>query len=79
MSDRSAHLDERLTREDFRTLPLDELAARTGLTLPRELSSEQEAYWREKAFEDYALDLENRSEWGNATQATKPPENDPTG
>jgi len=79
MSDRSAHLDERLTREDFRTLPLGELAARTGLTLPSELSSEQEAYWREKAYEDYVLDLENRSEWGTAAQATKPPENDPTG
>ncbi len=79
MSDRSAQLDERLTREDFRTLPLGELAARTGLTLPRDASAEQEAYWREKAFEDYVLDLENRSEWGNAAQATKPPENDPTG
>lgn len=79
MSDRSAHLDERLTREDFRTLPLDELATRTGLPLPRELSPEQEASWREKAFDDYALELENRSEWGTATQATKPPDNDPTG
>ena len=79
MSDRSAHLDERLTREDFRTLPLDELAARTGLPLPRELSPEQEASWREKAFDDYALELGNRSESGTATQATTPPDNDPTG
>jgi len=25
------------------------------------------------------LDLENRSEWGTAAQATEPPDNDPTG
>ena len=61
-----------LTHEDFKTLPVEELAERTGLT-PPDGSAAEESTWREKAWQDHVKDLEHRDEWGTATQATKPP------
>lgn len=61
-----------LTRQDFMTRPIEELADRTGLTPPE--SGEDEGAWREKAWENHAQDLANRDEWGTATQVTEPPE-----
>jgi hypothetical protein len=65
---------ERLTRKDFDTLSLEELAKRTGLEPPGEgASAEEVEAYRDKAYESYMLDKENRDEWGTATQATEPP------
>jgi hypothetical protein len=65
---------ERLTRKDFDDLPLEELAKRTGLEPPSEgASAEEVEAYRDKAYESYMLDKENRDEWGTATQATPPP------
>ncbi len=76
MSDRPDVDGEQLTLHDFQTLPLARLAAVTGLTPPASPTPEEEAAWREKAYEDYELDLENRAEWGTAAQGTALP-NDP--
>lgn len=77
MSDRNDPDPRQLTQKDFLTLPLEELAARTGLTPPSGASEEQVSAWREKAYEDYRLDLENRAEWGTAAQGTPLPTEDP--
>lgn len=52
---------ERISREDFFELPLDEVEARSGL--PR-LEDEDLEEYREKAWESYKLDIANRDEWG---------------
>ncbi|MDZ7800840.1 MAG: hypothetical protein U5K81_08645 [Trueperaceae bacterium] len=64
----------RLTREDFMEMPLERLAARTGLTPPDGGSPDEVLAWREQAWEDYQLDIENRDEWGTARQEEPPPE-----
>lgn len=65
----------RLTRDDFLHLPVEQLAARTGLTPPTGGSEQEIRSWREKAWEDYRLDIENRDEWGTARQEDpSPPE-----
>ncbi|MEX2501454.1 MAG: hypothetical protein WD336_03680 [Trueperaceae bacterium] len=63
---------EQLTLEDFQTLPLEQLAARTGLTPPASPSPEEEKRWRAKAYQDYRIDLDNAGEWGNARQGDVP-------
>ena len=65
-----------MTLEEFETLPLDELAARTGLTAPESPTPEEERAWRMRAYEDYRVDVENAEEWGNARQgeSSDPPE-----
>lgn len=65
---------EQLTQRDFQELALDELELRTGLPAPRDPSPEEEARYREKAWQGYKMDIENRDEWGTATQATPVPE-----
>lgn len=64
---------EQLSREDFRRRPLQEIAHRAGLEAPTDPTPAEEKAFRERAYESYALDLENRDEWGTATQATEPP------
>jgi hypothetical protein len=77
MNDRPDIHGERLTRADFERLPIERLAGITGLTPPPDgASADDVAAWREKAFRSYELDLENRAEWGTATQTTEPPEAD---
>ncbi len=61
---------DRISREDFFELPLDDIAARSGLELP-EAESELEAY-REKAWESYKLDIANRDEWGGTEGESVP-------
>jgi hypothetical protein len=78
MSDRPDVNEQQLTREDFLTLPIERLAGVTGLTPPpAEAGDAQREAWRLKAFRSYELDLENRSEWGTATQATEVPDAGP--
>ncbi len=73
MNERPDVSGEQLTVHDFETLPLARLAAVTGLTPPASPTAEQERAWREKAYQDYELDLENRAEWGTAAQGTELP------
>lgn len=65
---------EQLTKRDFRELALETLEARTGLAAPADPTPEEEEAYREKAWRSYRTDIENRDEWGTATQATKVPE-----
>lgn len=74
MSANSSDDVEQLSQSDFQRLPLDVLARRTGLQPPRDPTPEEEAAFREKAWNSYATDVENRDEWGTATQATEPPQ-----
>jgi hypothetical protein len=75
MSDRPDVNEEQLTREDFLTLPIERLAVVTGLTPPpADADDAQVRAWRLKAYRSYELDLENRAEWGTATQATEVPD-----
>lgn len=62
-----------LSHDDFMNLPLGRLADRIGLTPPADASAEEERAWREKAWQDHVQDVQNRDEWGTATQATEPP------
>ncbi len=62
----------RMTLEEFETLPLDQLADRTGLTPPAAPTPEEERAWRMKAYEDYRVDVENAEEWGVARQGEEP-------
>lgn len=64
---------EELTHADFRTLPIEYLAKRTGLEPPAGDSPAEERAWREKAWQNHVKDLEHRDEWGTAAQATEPP------
>ena len=64
---------EQLTQRDFHELSLDRIAARTGLEAPDDPTPEEEAAYREKAWNSYRIDIENRDEWGTATESTKPP------
>ena len=64
---------ERLDHRDFKELALDELARRTGLDAPSDPTPDEERAWREKAWRSYKLELENRGEWGTATQSTRVP------
>lgn len=73
MSDRPDIDDEQLTLDDFLTLPVEYLADVTGLPAPVDPTDEQEIEWRRKAYDDYALDLENRAEWGTAAQGRNLP------
>ena len=65
-----------LTHEDFKTMPIEDLADRTGLKPPKGDSPAEEHAWREKAWQGHVKDLEHRDEWGTATQATEPPTGD---
>lgn len=73
--------EERVTPEwthaDFMDLPIERLAERVGLTPPPSgATPEEEKEWREKAWQNHVQDLQNRDEWGTATQATEPPTGD---
>lgn len=63
---------ERISREDFFELPLDEIEARSGLLRPEE-EGELEDY-RDKAWESYKLDIANRDEWGGTEGESIPQE-----
>lgn len=65
---------EQLTERDFRELPLDTIEKRTGMPVPPDPTPEQERTYRAKAWRSYQVDIENRDEWGTATQATPAPE-----
>ena len=65
---------EQLTQRDFRELSLDRIEARTGLEAPENPSPDEEATYREKAWNSYRLDIENRDEWGTATESTPAPQ-----
>lgn len=73
MSDRPDIDDDQLTLDDFLALPVEYLADVTGLDAPVDPTDEQELEWRRKAYDDYALDLENRAEWGTAAQGRNLP------
>lgn len=64
---------EQLTQRDFRELALDTLEKRTGLKAPKDPTPEEDEAYREKAWNSYRVDIENRDEWGTATQATQVP------
>ena len=51
---------EALSREAFFELPLDEVEERTGI----KRSGDDEADYRERAWESYKQDLANEEEWG---------------
>lgn len=74
MSDEPDRHLEQLARSDFQRLPLNEIARRTGLQVPRDPTPEEEAAFRERAWNSYAQDVANRDEWGTATQVTEPPQ-----
>ena len=65
---------QQLTQRDFRELALETLEDRTGLAAPKDPTPEEEEAYRAKAWRSYKVDIENRDEWGNATQATEVPE-----
>ena len=62
-----------LTHEDFQTMPIEDLADRTGLKPPADDSAATERDWREMAWKSHVQDIAERDEWGTATQATDPP------
>ena len=64
---------EQLTKRDFRELSLDRIEARTGLKAPQDPSPEEEEAYRNKAWNSYKIDIENRDEWGTAAESTKVP------
>lgn len=65
---------EQLTERDFRELSLETIEQRTGLAAPDDPTPEEEEAYRAKAWRGYRVDVENRDEWGTATQATPVPE-----
>ena len=65
---------EQLTQRDFRELSLDRIEARTGLEAPEDPTPEEEEAYRTKAWNSYRIDIENRDEWGTATESTEVPE-----
>ena len=67
---------EQLTQRDFHELPLETLQTRTGLEAPVDPSPAEEEAYRTKAWNSYRVDIENRDEWGTATQATAVPRSD---
>ena len=52
---------DRLSRDEFLSLPLDELEALTGLTAPQ--NGADEADYRDRAWESYKQDVTNQEEW----------------
>jgi hypothetical protein len=65
---------EQLTKRDFNELALETLEHRTGWPAPKDPTHEEEEEYRAKAWRSYKVDIENRDEWGTATQATEVPE-----
>ena len=74
-----------LSRPTFWALPLGRLETLTGLAAPEDTSAEAVNAYREKAWNSYALDLENKMEYGTARQvgdlpaATRPTPEAPDG
>ena len=64
---------EQLTQRDFRELSLERIEARTGLEAPEDPTPEEEEAYRKKAWNSYRTDIENRDEWGTATESTAVP------
>ena len=62
------------TKEDFWNLPIKEIEDITGLTAPDDNSNETLESFREKAWESYRVDIENKMEWGTARQGTELPD-----
>jgi hypothetical protein len=55
---------ERLSHEDFFSLPLTDIEARTGLEVPANADEAAERDYRERAWESYKQDIANKDEWG---------------
>ena len=54
------------SQDEFKALPTESLEKLTGLTPPED--SEELDDYREKAWQSYKLDLENKAQWGTARQ-----------
>jgi hypothetical protein len=65
----------RLSHEDFTQLSLAKVAELTGLEAPAdEGDAAAVADFRERAWESYQVDVQNRDEWGTARQGIPLPE-----
>jgi hypothetical protein len=67
---------QQLSYEDFGRMTLEEIHRRTGIRPPDDRTDEAIRAYRAKAYRSYRLDVARRDEWGTATQATEPPDDE---